>query len=65
MENDVSRTAMDVWDVFGNCGGNQQVIIFAAAFVMSFYSEMCFTIGAICVMFDVKCKDQSLEWEDR
>jgi hypothetical protein len=38
MEDDVSRTAMNVWDVFGSVGGNQQVIIFVAALVMSYYS---------------------------
>jgi hypothetical protein len=63
MKDQVSRTALNVWGVFGNVGGNQQVIIFVVAFLMSYISQISFTIEATCAMFEIQSKDKSLHWE--
>jgi hypothetical protein len=61
----LSRTALNVWAVLGNVGGIQQVLLSIVVAIIGYYSQISFVIEAICAMFDVKCIDESLQWEER
>jgi len=56
-ENQISRTEMNVWDVFGNVGGIQQVFYILCIYLLKNYSKLCFIISATNAMFKVNSKN--------
>ena len=55
---------MSLFEVIGNVGGVQQVVLFIVGFIISVYSEKCLEISMINYIYDVKTEDSSLECKE-
>jgi len=62
MEDEIGRTVMGVWDVFGNVGGIQQVFLVVSVFILANYTKINFILEATDAMF--KIKSPSFTWLD-
>jgi hypothetical protein len=61
MDDQLGRTAMTLWDVFGNVGGIQQVVIALAFMIVANFSKLSFIIEATGMMFNIKSSELSFD----